>query len=64
VASLLSENVYEKLLTLSKIPGIAVIGPIFRPVIQGSIEITSELDFTYGFGKLAVPLRSSRALLI
>ncbi|KAL8833849.1 MAG: hypothetical protein Q9170_004071, partial [Blastenia crenularia] len=41
-----------------QIPGIGVIGPVFRPIINIGTQISSELDFTYGFN-LTVPDNSS-----
>ncbi|TVY19051.1 hypothetical protein LARI1_G002024 [Lachnellula arida] len=32
-----------------EIPGIATVGPFFRPVITGSLQIQGAIDFTYGF---------------
>ncbi|TVY88396.1 hypothetical protein LAWI1_G004756, partial [Lachnellula willkommii] len=41
-----------------EIPGIATVGPFFRPVITGSLQIQGAIDFTYGFD-LKVPDNSS-----
>ena len=32
-----------------QIPGVAVVGPIFTPSIELSVELSTQLDFTYGF---------------
>lgn len=36
------------------IPGVATVGPIFNPSIELSVELSAQLDFTYGFD-LIVP---------
>ncbi|KAL8688775.1 MAG: hypothetical protein Q9218_005399, partial [Villophora microphyllina] len=41
-----------------QIPGIGIVGPIFKPAIVIGTQISSELDFTYGFN-LTVPNNSS-----
>ncbi|KAG9234705.1 hypothetical protein BJ875DRAFT_534596 [Amylocarpus encephaloides] len=45
------------------VPGVATIGPFFRPVLLSSIKLESELSFTYGFD-LKVPNNSSMTLNI
>ncbi|KAL8708638.1 MAG: hypothetical protein Q9225_007570 [Loekoesia sp. 1 TL-2023] len=44
-----------------QIPGIGVVGPIFKPAIVIGTQISSKLDFTYGFN-LTVPNNSSIVL--
>ncbi|RDL37181.1 uncharacterized protein BP5553_04614 [Venustampulla echinocandica] len=46
-----------------EIPGIAAVGPMFRPVVQGSIAMQGKLDFQYGFD-MKVPDNSSITLNI
>ncbi|KAL8641303.1 MAG: hypothetical protein Q9228_001870 [Teloschistes exilis] len=41
-----------------QIPGIGIVGPIFKPAIVLGTQISSELEFTYGFN-LTVPNNSS-----
>ncbi|KAL8782757.1 MAG: hypothetical protein Q9213_005135 [Squamulea squamosa] len=44
-----------------QIPGIGIVGPIFTPNIEVGTEISTQLDFTYGFD-LTVPDNSSITL--
>ncbi|KAL8809316.1 MAG: hypothetical protein Q9200_003514, partial [Gallowayella weberi] len=44
-----------------QIPGIGIVGPIFKPGIVVGAEISTKLDFTYGFN-LTVPNNSSITL--
>ena len=34
---------------MQKIPGIATVGPLFRPVIEIGAKLSAKVDFTYGF---------------
>ena len=38
-----------KLMLNTKVPGIAVIGPSIDFQITGQIDLTTQLDFNYGF---------------
>ncbi|ESZ95635.1 hypothetical protein SBOR_3983 [Sclerotinia borealis F-4128] len=42
----------------SIIPDVATIGPMWRPIVYGSIDVSSNMNFTYGFSA-AVPTDSS-----
>ncbi|TGO46438.1 hypothetical protein BCON_0325g00060 [Botryotinia convoluta] len=67
VAGTFTETFIMDLTTLAlpgfQIPNIAAIGPMWVPAIQGSISVSQNLNFTYGFD-VSVPDKSSIRLNI
>ncbi|KAF5870615.1 putative gpi anchored protein [Botrytis fragariae] len=67
VAGTFTETFTMELTTLAlpgfQIPDIAAIGPMWIPAIQGSISVSRNLNFTYGFD-VSVPDKSSMRLNI
>ncbi|KAF7889308.1 uncharacterized protein EAF01_010801 [Botrytis porri] len=67
VAGTFTESFTMELMTLAlpgfQIPDIAATGPMWTPAIQGSISVSRNLNFTYGFD-VSVPDKSSIRLNI
>lgn len=67
IAGTFDESFSMSLVTLTlpgfQIPEIAAIGPMWTPTIRGAINISTNLDFTYGF-EVAIPDNSSILLNI